>query len=598
MRVALPTAALLCAALLVAAAEADKPAEEEPEPHIPEAFQANRVLDSIPEDGIPVEVTGGTVVGRAGRSRAGRPYAAFEGIPFAAPMSAETRFTLPRPVEAWAGTLSALTPGPVCAQSGYGVPLEGQEDCLHLSVYTPALVEGSSVTEPLPVLVWLPGGAFIVGGASAYDPSLLLDRDVVLVVPQYRVGLLGFLPGAPSMQGNFGLHDQAAALRWVRDNIAAFGGDPGRVTLGGDCAGGASALYHTLSNSTAGLYHRVLSVSGVPLSPWTRQPSTRHIMMLISNNLKCPSHDLQLNQKCLRERPLEKLLITQMYVLEATDLYTGNSGVGPTKLDPSEEHDPFLTVHPVEAYDQDRFAKVPTLLMTSRDVGSWMVDTAIYQWMQFKLEEKGLEFGDEMIRILLDELDLREAAAEQEAVRQLYLPGLSGSDLPPLLPGLAQVLGDALYHTGTLHTARHLTRVGVPTSLLRFDFKDGPHIFNLRHPDPATAPPLPPAADHGDELYYLLPPGDAPPLTPTQAGVADVMLSVVEDFVYGRGSEDDWVRFNASSGECGVVTEEGAAARAAFLPLERAAMTEMFLRQQHLRYFERKEEASRTKDEL
>merc|ERR1719259_1364097 len=179
-----------------------------------------------------------------------------------------------------------------------------------------------------------------------------MDRDLVLVIPQYRLGLLGegrpqyrlgllgFLPEAPSMPGNYGMLDQVAALRWVQDNIAAFGGDPKQVTLGGDCAGGASALYHMISPSSTGLFQRVLSLSGTPLSPWARHPSQRHTMLIISKHIKCPSHDLTLNEDCLRKKPLEELLLMQMYVLEAMDLYVGNAKLSPALLEPSDDHDP------------------------------------------------------------------------------------------------------------------------------------------------------------------------------------------------------------------------------------------------------------------
>ena len=164
------------------------------------------------------------------------------------------------------GTGSA-TRCPALTRPQVGLPWRGagraalDEDCLYLAVHTPVVEEGEG---PLPVLVWVTGGAFIIGGGSWYGPDYWMIHKVVLVTVNYRVGPLGFLTlGVEEAPGNAGLWDQAAALAWVGANIAGFGGDPGRVTLAGESAGSFSAFYHLAAPASRGLFHRIIGQSGV-----------------------------------------------------------------------------------------------------------------------------------------------------------------------------------------------------------------------------------------------------------------------------------------------------------------------------------------------
>ena len=157
-----------------------------------------------------------------------------------------------------------------CQQPNVLVPgfplLEGGEDCLYLNVYTKHCpLPGTDPAPLLPVIVFLHGGAFVLGSCESmlYGPQVLLDREVVLVGLNYRLGALGFLSlECDEAPGNLGLHDQFLALSWVRDNIAQFGGDPGNVTLLGGSAGAMSAVCHLVSPLSRGLFHRVIPLSG------------------------------------------------------------------------------------------------------------------------------------------------------------------------------------------------------------------------------------------------------------------------------------------------------------------------------------------------
>jgi para-nitrobenzyl esterase len=191
----------------------------------------------------------------------------FLGLPYAAPPVGELRWQPPQPVAPWKGVRSASTFAPHCAQpaSQFG-RASTSENCLYLNVYSPAhtLARG----RPLPVTVWIHGGAFIWGESDDYNPAALVAHDVIVVTINYRLGALGFLAdsalagraGGPS--GNYGLMDQQAALRWVQRNVSRFGGSPQRVTLAGESAGGLSVLAQLASRGAHGLFSHAIVESG------------------------------------------------------------------------------------------------------------------------------------------------------------------------------------------------------------------------------------------------------------------------------------------------------------------------------------------------
>ncbi|XP_063386103.1 esterase E4-like [Cydia fagiglandana] len=179
----------------------------------------------------------------------------YYGIPYAV----SERFQSPRDPPPWRGTFLAVNRFGACAQSVSFLTL-GSEHCLHLDVYTPA------TSSKLPVLVFIHGGAYYYGTKAHYDPEYLVTKNVIAVIINYRVGVLGFL--CLNGVSNLGLKDQVAALKWIRRNIGAFGGDPDNVTIAGQSAGASAAAMHLLSKSSDGLFHKAIFMSGTPLSPW------------------------------------------------------------------------------------------------------------------------------------------------------------------------------------------------------------------------------------------------------------------------------------------------------------------------------------------
>jgi para-nitrobenzyl esterase len=225
----------------------------------------------------PVKVEGGLVAGVAGQDKS---ILVFKGIPFAAPPVGDDRWREPQPVAAWTGVKRAEQFSASCAQTlfpgraGIGpwtyeflTHNEVSEDCLYLNVWTPA----KSAHGKLPVFVYIYGGGFTSGSGAVpiYDGEGLARKGLVVVTFNYRVGVFGFL-AHPELtkesphhaSGNYGLLDQIAALRWVHKNIAAFGGDPARVTIAGQSAGAISVHYLLASPLARGLYQRAIAQSG------------------------------------------------------------------------------------------------------------------------------------------------------------------------------------------------------------------------------------------------------------------------------------------------------------------------------------------------
>ena len=203
----------------------------------------------------------------------------YRGIPFAAPPVGDLRWRPPQPAKAWMGVRECYDFGAAAPQKsspmlatfpGMALGVPTAEDCLFLNVWSPA----KRGDQPLPVMVWIHGGGYTMGAASQrlYEATDLARRGAVVVSVNYRLGALGFL-AHPELSaesdhgasGNYGLLDQIEALRWVQRNIAAFGGDPNRVTIFGESAGGGSVFALMCSPLAKGLYHRAISESGPTL---------------------------------------------------------------------------------------------------------------------------------------------------------------------------------------------------------------------------------------------------------------------------------------------------------------------------------------------
>jgi len=279
----------------------------------------------------------------------------FLGIPYAQPPVGALRWAAPAPAAAWTGVRSALTYGGRCAQPANGNgPRIDNEDCLYLNIFTPTSVPA---TGALPVLFMIHGGGLTTGAGDQQDGSLLAQtQHLVVVSVNYRLGPLGFLdvPGltgpatAAATGGNFGLLDQEAALRWVAGNIAAFGGDPARVAIAGESAGGWSVCALMTSPPALGLFTRAIVESGSCPSETAAQAQAASLAFAAKAGCATAADAAT----CLRGK-------------SESDLLDASAQYQPTFVAGGAD----LPAAPAQAVAAGRYAKVPLLFGDNHDEG-------------------------------------------------------------------------------------------------------------------------------------------------------------------------------------------------------------------------------------
>ncbi|VVC41619.1 Hypothetical protein CINCED_3A013561 [Cinara cedri] len=274
----------------------------------------------VSTDNILLQLNQGWIRGGSMVSRNGRDFKAFQGIPYAKPPIGDLRLKDPEPLISWdVDILNATSEPKFCIQKNYisYIPdskVSGHEDCLYLNVYTPKIPKEED-TEFLPVMVWIHGGGYFAwhGGSSFFDPQYLLDKNIIFVSMNYRLGILGFLSTEDdNLPGNYGMKDQVLALQWIQSNIERFGGDRQKVTIFGGSAGAGSVGLHLLSPMSKGLFHKAIMQSGTPLCPWAVSPPgwARRRALSLSTIAGCPS-DPKLLAECLRKIPADLLVDLQ-----------------------------------------------------------------------------------------------------------------------------------------------------------------------------------------------------------------------------------------------------------------------------------------------
>ncbi|MGC7096687.1 carboxylesterase/lipase family protein [Amycolatopsis lurida] len=394
----------------------------------------------------------------------------FLGIPYAAK---PVRWQSPRPAEPWTETRDATKPGSLCPQEGteYAKTSSTNEDCLFLNVTAP------KTGEDKPVLVWIHGDG-VVGGGSMFDPSALVRTgDVVVVTVNYRLGVFGAF-GYPGLAGSgtFGLQDQQAALRWVRDNIEAFGGDPGNVTLFGESYGAQSVSAHLLAPESAGLFHKAVMQSpmtlldlpagslmpGLEAGPWMAWRSTEEVTGVgsaMAAQLGCADPATAVD--CLRALPPEQLF-PLMRVFQAVAY--GNE---------------VLPEAPDAGYEQGKFHQVPVLLGMTRDEHRAFVGL----FYELAGQPVTAEQYPQLLRTAFG--DKAEQIAAEYPLSRFPSPSVAWADL----------LTDRLWARGTDRLA---DLISARNPLYTYEFADREAPSYLPFPDT-----FPTGAYHAAEVPYL-----------------------------------------------------------------------------------------------
>nr|XP_028595318.1 fatty acyl-CoA hydrolase precursor, medium chain-like isoform X1 [Podarcis muralis] len=406
----------------------------------------------------------------------------FLGIPFAKPPTGSLRFSSPQPPEPWDGVRDATTYPAVCPQDLdilKGIqkrwkekhpPFRSSEDCLYLNIYTPA---DSPKASKLPVMVWIHGGNMIFGAASRFDGSALAAyEDVVVVILQYRLGILGFFStGDESARGNWALLDQLAALQWIQENIGAFGGDPELVTLFGVSAGSMSASAHVMSPLSKGLFHRAILESGVsqlPIVFQNRSKSAEKIARIFGCEMTTSAALVQ----CLRQKSEQELINADL----------SRQGLGPA-LDGV-----FMPKTPEEILAGREVSAVPLMVGVTNHEFGWnsRVTGSLEGFKDVGDRDKIRTTLEAILPILGIPLELLPMVLDE------YLGDTN--DLDELRDGFLDLIGDVFIVIPSIKTLRYHRETGAPTYF--FEYQHRPSLYHDTKPDYVKA-------DHADEVGFV-----------------------------------------------------------------------------------------------
>ena len=403
-----------------------------------------------------VNVDRGVIVGAQKTSAKGHAYHSFTGIRYGKPPVGKLRFKRPEPVDKLEGTFDA-TEEVKCWQNedldnGMGRVI-GQDDCLALSVFTRDIPKGRSDSLK-PVMVWIHGGAFQLGSGTTdlYGPGRFMDEDVVIVEINYRVGTLGFLStGDDVFPGNMGMWDQVLALKWVRDHIAAFGGDPDNVTIFGNSAGGISVSYLLVSPAASGLFHKAIVQSGPPNCNFCKsEKHPAYYARTLAGSFGCdPESTSEEIYACMSRLPSSQLIKPPFPENEFEWL---PKIFKPIVDDYAEE--PFLPGEPLELIERGEFSNVPLIIGSNRHEGQ------LFMLSKPKLQDYLLEKWNSYIptSLLFRETDSHDSSTDKFA--RMVKEEFFGGRAPDLATGdratLMELQGDAFANYASTKFARTL----------------------------------------------------------------------------------------------------------------------------------------------
>ncbi|XP_058123515.1 glutactin-like [Anopheles ziemanni] len=511
--------------------------------------------------GITVSIPGlGQVLGSETRTaRSDHVIHQFLNIPYAEPPNGERRFKAPVPVNPWTGVKDVTTEGRPCPQLRItdqlnpGEITPALEDCLSLSVYT------KNVNVQFPVMVYIHGGSFSLGRAAEYPPNYLLERDVVLVAIQYRLGALGFLSTMSStIPGNAAMLDIIMALKWVQDHIAHFGGDPGRVTVFGQSAGAAATsalLYSPLVPPS--YFSQVILQSGGATAGWAIDPNpvenAKEIARFAGCNTLLPLEDIE---RCLMDANVLNLLnALDQHTKDRTDTQglnnVGGSGMvvgGPTG---------FLDALPFDKIRSGRVRRdVRIMAGTTKHDGSFML-TSVYDTLAASNLVGNKQFNQYDLIDMVNRvygIDDHSGTLTGFEVESLFTEqDLNSGNFTQLMAGIIDIAGAIIIKAPVLRDVQSNVRYSEKeTYLYSFDYK-GEHT-RFGYGASTAHYPFEGGTHHSDDNIYLFPyPSDVTNLNAADTLMSEIMLDLWTSFAIdgvprSNRSFPTWPKVNGPTG--------------------------------------------------
>lgn len=426
------------------------------------------------QDDLVISTSDGKIQGKL-LSVLGSDVRAFLGIPFGKPPVGKLRFRAPEPVEKWDGVKDATNFPNSCYQMpdtafpGFkGVEMWNpntplSEDCLYLNVWSPRF----NKTQPAPlapVLVWIHGGGFISGTSSLdiYDGRFLSKSESVVVVSMnYRLGAFGFLslPDNTNIQGNAGLLDQRLALKWVANNIAAFGGDPSKVTLFGESAGSASVGFQLLSPGSQDLFQRAVMQSGSPNAYWATISQTEawDRSLMLAKLVDCPSSPAARLEACLQQADPQKVSNKQFDVLTQLSLLS-------LPFTPHVDGN-FLPDDVDVLLSTGNFAKKDVMFGLNKDEGTYFV---VYAVPGFNITGQSLITRNEFLAGVTLAMDTASDVTRDAAIFH-YTDWTDEDNRVKNRDSLCSLVGDQMFICPVLDFAHRLSQHGCKPFVYLFD---------------------------------------------------------------------------------------------------------------------------------
>merc|ERR1712241_667483 len=487
---------LLCCLLLWGAAIGQEEVTDEVPPEEDVVVSENEVTEEEEDGHVSVHTFLGVAKGVKAETESGTPYFTFKGIPYAQPPVESLRFQPPQPSSSWGDTLVATEYGPVCPHKlSFGEDAGsyvGEEDCLYLNIYTPTLTRSTNPFARKAVMLWIHGGAFTEGSGSDYDPVYFMEKDVVVVTFNYRLGPLGFLTfGNDLASGNLGLRDQQLAMQWTRNYIQNFGGNPNKITIFGESAGGQSVHAQVLSHHNQGLIHGAIAQSGTILNtPVAARPE--RMAVKVAEKFNCSSNKLDEDMlECLQEIPAQELI--EGTGLDPNDWLNGQNHL---TFMPVVDHfcsNPFMPIHPLEALKTGAYNNIPYMSGTNKEDGA-LFTMMFWDYLE-TIEEKWDTIGAGILNIITTGHDIDEETNIAQIMKDYY----TGDDFTQNnMDSLTAMFGDGTYLASDQKTVSLMSEGSAPVFNYLLTYRGSNSISSL-----FTESKVDFGVVHADDLQYL-----------------------------------------------------------------------------------------------